>query len=532
MKHKITKSVQTLISALLFSALVGSRATCQQVEHSSSAPMLSSYFDMIASGNYESAGYFWNRAAQERSSKFGIQYENVPLKIDCTSPVVNNLRVMKDFLQPPVRRVEDLLDGKYQKLYYSAIVQGENIEHIYYAQHDGKYYWLIYPQDIYAGDWPVKESEYFRVHIHPDVEKYCNAIMFEEADRFVAQMGDSLRLTTYDMRHLQSTKIDFYYCAADEQVAQITGQRTRGVYDKASSDIISSFFPHHHEVVHLLVDYRLRNLPLFAHPLFEEGLAVHYGGRWGKSTESLMPLGIYLYNEGLVSLDSLLSYQSFKNNAEADIAYPLAALFNRFILEKIDKEKYFALYRKLSGSYQELSALPVDSVKARISRALSFSNWDKLVSAFNEYLKTYKANAYVFIPGNSGKGKDLINGKSVVVKNNGDWLEFEFETGAETKGNLLFGQIEKSKAAVSAMFSEHYGDEIPFEGFRYGVRFDANEAGLYDYSTNLLLAKYIAGVDPSEKYINHQSHKVTFRIRKSLTNGVLPSETGYKFLNH
>ena len=532
MKNRSTDLIKTLFCAIVILLLSGSRANCQEEERVSSAPMLGSYFDMIVSGNYESASFFWNRAAQDRSTKFGIEYENVPLKIDCTSPVVNNLNVMKDYLQPPVKRVEDLFNGKYQKLIFSAIVKGENIEHNYFAQYDGKYFWLTYPQDIYSVGWSVKESEYFRVHIHPDVEKYLTGLMFEEADRFVERMGDSLGLTIYDMRHLQSTKIDFYYCASDEIVAQMTGQRTRGIYDKASSDIISSFFPHHHEVVHLLVDYRLRNLPLFAHPLFEEGLAVHYGGRWGKSTESLMPLGIYLYNEGLVSLDSLVSYNSFKNNAEADIAYPLAALFNRFILEKIDKEKYFALYRKLSGSYQELSSLPADSVKQRISRALSFGDWDQLVSAFNEFLKTYKANEYVIMPGNSGKGKELISDKGFVVKNNGEWLEFEFDAGTETKGNLLFGQIDSSRAAISAMFIEQYRNEIPFEGYRYGVRFDANEAGLYDYATNTLLAKYIAGVDPSEAYINPDSHKVLFRVRKNLTNGVLPSETGCKYLNH
>ena len=532
MKNKSTVSIEPLLCSVLFLILTGSPANGQEEPHASSAPMLGSYFDMIVSGNYESAGFFWNRAAQDRSSKFGIQYENVPLKIDCTSPVVNNLSVMKDYLQPPVKRVEDLFNGKYQKLFYSAVVQGENIEHIYFAQYDGKYFWLTYPQDIYGAGWTIKESEYFRVHIHPDVEKYCTGLMFEEADRFVAQMGDSLGLTTYDMRHLQSAKIDFYYCSSDEIVAQMTGQRTRGVYDKSSSDIISSFFPHHHEVVHLLVDYRLRNLPLFGHPLLEEGLAVHYGGRWGKSTQSLMPLGIYLYNQGLVSLDTLIGYKSFKNNAEADIAYPLAALFNRFMLEKIDKEKYFALYRKLSGSYQELSTLPDDSVKLWVSSALSFGDWDKLTSAFNEFLKTYKTNDYVIVPGNSGNGENLISEKGFVVKNNGDWLEFEFDAGTETKGNLLFGQIDTSQAAVSAMFTEQYREEIPFEGHRYGVRFDANEAGLYDYGTNMLLAKYIAGVDPSDAYINQQNHKVAFRIKKNLTNGVLPSETGYKFLNH
>ncbi len=529
--HKIPNSIQLLIAGFLLLASSGLAAEGQE-PHLSSVPMLSSYFDMMVSGNFESAGFFWNRAAQDRSAKLGIKYENIPLKIDCTSPIVQDLKVMKEYLQPPVKRFENLFDGKFQKLFYSAIVRGNLVEHTYFAEYDGKYYWLTYPQDVYAGNWPIKESEYFRLHIHPDLEKFCNSIMIEEADRFVAQLADTLGLSEYDRRHLQSVKIDFYYCKTDEQVEEITGQKTRGVYDKASNDIISSFFPHHHEVVHLLVDYRLRQLPLFVHPLFEEGLAVHYGGRWGKSTESLMPLGIYLYNEGLVTLDSLLSYQGFRNSAESDIAYPLAALFNRFIWERIGREKYLALYRKLSGSYKELSVLPVDSVKHLILGSVSISTWDELVAGFNDYLKPYKLNKYAAVPGNSGKGKKLIDSQSAVVRNEGEWLEFEFRSESEPKGNLLFGHSESPKIAVSAMFTEHYGDEVPYEGYRFGVRFDVNEAGLYDYATNMLLAKYIAGVDPSPHYFDQPNHKITFRIKKNLTNGILPSETDYKFLNH
>ncbi len=527
--YKTPPHIQSFIIALLMAAFSVSSASAQQT---SSAPMLGSYFEMLVTGNYESAGFFWSRAAQERSSKFGIKYENIPLKTDCTSPIVQNLKVMKDYLQPPVKRYEDLFDGKYQKLFYSSIVGGKQVEHTYFAEFDGQYYWLIYPQDIYARDWPIKESEYFRLHIQPDLEKFCNSVMFEEADRFVEQIGDTLGLSENDLRHLQSAKIDFYYCSSDEQVEQITGRKTQGIYDKASSDIISSFFPHHHEVVHLLVDYRMRQLPLFVHPLMEEGLAVHYGGRWGKSTESLMPLGIYLYNEGLVSLDSLLSFQGFKNSAESDLAYPLAALFNRFILERLDNGKYLALYRKLSGSYPELSDLPVDSVKGRILQAVTIGDWNKLLAAFEDYLKSYKANQFAALPGSSGQGNKLIESPSAAVRNDGDWLEFEFYAAAEPKGNLLFGHDEQVKIDFSAMFKEQYGDDVPYEGYRYGVRFDEYEAGLYDYATNMILAKYITGVDPSPHYFDRPNHKITIRIKKNLTNGVLPSENDYKYLNH
>ncbi|MGH8016176.1 MAG: hypothetical protein ACREBV_08300, partial [Candidatus Zixiibacteriota bacterium] len=252
------------------------------------------------------------------------------------------------------------------------------------------------------------------------------------------------------------------------------------------------------------------------------------------SRESLMPLGIYLQKENLISLDSLLNFRSFKSNADADLAYPLAGLFNQFMMERIGHQKYFALYRKSGGSYQSLVALPVDSVKGMILRAVSISSWEKLTQEFNDFLKSYKSNYYVALPGNTGSGEQVVSSKSVVIRINGEWLEFEFlsENGEVPKGNLLFGKDEQFQSAVSAMFVEQYGNEKAFEGYRFGVRFDVNEAGLYDYAANNLLAKYIEAVEPSQDYYNPQNHKISFRIKKNLTNSVLPSETDYKLLNY
>lgn len=499
-----------------------------KAQHSGAAPMLSSYFDLMVSGNYESASYLWTAAAQERSNKLGIKYKDIPLKMDCTSPIVQDLELMKNYLQPPVKRYENIFDDKAQKLYYSAIVNGKNVQHTYFAEDDGRNYWLTFPQDLYAKDWTIKETQYFRLHIHPKQLEYVNSLLLDEADKFVARIGDSLGLSVYDLRHLESVKIEFFFCDSDELVEKITGFRTRGMYDKASSDIISSFFPHYHEIVHLLADYSLREVSLFVHPLFEEGLAVHYGGRWGKSTESLIPLGVFLYEQGIVSLDSMLDYNKFRSS-EADIAYPLAGLFNRFILEKCGKQKYMALYRKLSGSNARMSALPVDSVKTYILGTVSIGSWEKLVESFESYIKKFKSDNYVAVAGVTNKGEVIISAPEAVVKSNGEWMEFEF---AAPKGNLLFGRVSEPKDFISAMFNEHYENKVPFEGYRYGVRFDVNEAGLYDYATNILLAKFIAGVEPSENYYNQDNHKISIRIKKSLTNGVIPSENDYKLLDH
>ncbi|MGH8015866.1 MAG: hypothetical protein ACREBV_06715, partial [Candidatus Zixiibacteriota bacterium] len=94
MKNSII-SIRVLFIGLMLAAASVQPSSAQ---HSNSAPMLGSYFDMLVSGNYESATYFWNRQAQDRSAKFGIQYDKIPLKIDCASPVIQNLSLMKNYL--------------------------------------------------------------------------------------------------------------------------------------------------------------------------------------------------------------------------------------------------------------------------------------------------------------------------------------------------------------------------------------------------------------------------------------------------
>jgi hypothetical protein len=80
------------------------------------------------------------------------------------------------------------------------------------------------------------------------------------------------------------------------------------------------------------------------------------------------------------------------------------------------------------------------------------------------------------------------------------------------------------------MFEEQYADKRPFEGYRFGVRFDANEAGLYDYAANHVLAKYILGITPSDEYFDPDQNKITIRLKKSLVGDMLPSENDCKLV--
>ena len=496
-------------------------------------PVLSEYFDMLESGNLETAFLLWTEEDQRRSSKFHIEYLDIPLKIDCSSPIVQNLELMRRFLYQPVRSYEALEHGAYASLLYSKMVGADLVEHTYYVKKSGGYYWLTYPQDYFTKEWPVKESRYFRIHYHPDVGKYLNEVLLEEADRFVEDMAGTLKIPGNDVKVIAEKKIEFYYCDSDKTVKEITGQPTKGLFDLPSNDIISANFPHFHELLHFLINYKLRRLPLYTLPIMQEGLAVYYGGRWGKKPTALLDLGVFLYRESFINFDSMLTFRGFHQQSGADISYPVAEVFSAFLLDRLGQDKTFELYLELSGRSGELQALSVEDIQAKIMKATGHKKWADLLADFNTFLDKDIAGRNAASPGKVDDGKVVLEGDGFKVNEDKNWLGFEFSGPADKplRGSLFFGFDERLTGGYSPLFEEQYAlDSLAYNGYRYGVRFDRNEAGFYDYGTNELVAKFIWGITPLEGYYNETDNTVTIRFRKDIFGGRLPDFAKFEFL--
>lgn len=480
------------------------------------------YFDLLASENFETAAMLWTPEAQERSGRFGITYPGLSMRVDATSPVVRNLSTMRYHVTPAAKQAMSLAEnGAYMRLEYNSIVNGELVKWPYYAVLNGEYYSLTYPQDFFCATWPVTESKYFRVHAHPDKVVYLNKAVLDEADHFVERMCDSLKIDKSGRSEIAKAKIEFFFCDKDSTVEVITGQHTKGMLDLASNDIISADFPHFHEVVHLLVNISLKEIPLQTLPLLREGIAVELAGRWGKRSTALLDLGVYLYKEKLVELDSILTYDGFESSGGADIAYPVAGLFTSYLMKKIGPLGYWNLYRQGSFTDYTLDTLGMLEVRRMLVQATGASDWNALVADFTTYLDSASDNMAVARAGVVEGAKTTLEGDGYTVSATKDWICFEFtrDTGA-VHGNLLFSLDQRMVGKRSHLFEEQYGVTQPFEGYRYGVRFDQNEAGLYDYATNELVAKYIWGITPSEEYFDQSARTVKIRFRADLLKDV------------
>ncbi|MEW6050049.1 MAG: hypothetical protein AB1644_03180 [Candidatus Zixiibacteriota bacterium] len=492
---------------------------------------LAEYFDLVASGNLESAGFMWTESAQERANRFGIAYTGVPLRVDATSPVVRQIDDLRGHLQPPVKQAQ-MLDSVFVRLEFSTVVRSQQIQWFYYAHKVGGYFWLCYPQDFYGKDWPVETSKYFRIHVHPERQKFLNPVLLAEADRFVERLADTLQIDKKTVAEIAAKKIEYFYCDSDDAVKAITGQVTKGVFDLASNDIISADFPHFHELVHFMVNLRLKEVPISTLPLLREGLAVRFGGRWGKRPSALVDLGSFMIREKIVEVDSILTAKGFEAGSTADIAYPVAGVLCTYLVDRIGLVKFLELYRSLSGDVTDVDTINHIQVHQALARAVGAGDWSAFQTEFDRYLSDGLARWAMAAPGAVERTKEVFRDGLCSVRQNSEWIQFEFasDSAGPPRGNMLFGRDKGLMDKQSYLFAEQYGTEQAFDGFRFGVRFDGNEAGLYDYGTNELVAKYIWGITPSDQYFNATDHTLRIRFKKSLLGSVKPKSGDFKLL--
>lgn len=526
------KIIKIFIITLALSVLLGISGYSQSREKA--GMMLSEYFDLLASGNIESASYFWSENCRERALKFNIEYNNIPLKEDCTSPIIRNLELMKYYLNPSYKTKILLTPSNYTKLEFSNKVDGIEVKHDYYTANYGGTYWLIYPQDYYSRSWPSIETKYLNIIYHHSLDTYLNQVALNQADKFIENIADSIGLSKADLKLIEEKKITYFYCDSDKTVKKITGHLIKGTYDLASDDIISAFFPHYHEIVHFLINLKLRKLPLYSLPIFREGIAVNFGGRWGKATTALMPVAVYLYKENFISIDSILTMKDFEKNASSDMSYIMAGLFNSYLVDKLGTDNYMRLYLQFSAEMDSLLSLTLSEIKNVIVQKTKNSDWESLLIDFNKYTDLLIKNKSNTVPGKIDKGKQIFSNDNFVIYENKDWVGLEISSQNEKspEGNILFGMQESLKGKNSFLLSEHYKGQQPFEGFRWGIRYDRNEIGFYDYATNHLIGKYIWGITPSDEYYIKSENKIFIKFRKSIASPILDIEKGFKILQN
>ncbi len=355
-----------------------------------------------------------------------------------------------------------------------------------------------------GSQWPVVETEFFIIHHQANLAP--DMVACQKLDSFVRYVLKKIQ-PDHSLELFRKQKMAYYFCD-DATVEKLTGYPTRGMADMTGNAIISSHFPHFHELAHLLVYNSMTNKPAQTLPVVQEGLACLLGGRWGRSSQAILYTGWVHHSFDMGQWEDVLTQDDFYTfSGGADITYPLGAM----ICELVRREAGWAAVRELnermSGSVEYVSSLTAMDVASVVADVCGWPSADAVVTInktmeniWPEYRRCGVAPIKEMplghgriveseIEASAEIWKRIVAGKlsPAVLEQNGTYIRVvasEFPV-------YLLSKKNPHKRAASSLFLEHLPSE-KYEGQRYGLRCDPGNIALYDFASNELVATWVA----------------------------------------
>ena len=418
------------------------------------------------------------------SNRLGIKYEGIKHKFlisyEIPQQIIENIREGNAKYALNIEKI----DEEYSILHFIT----ENYETKYYFKNN----FLISPPYFYYNNWKKIETEHFVFYVSE--QNYFNQYSIDQLENFVKNIFSILKYTKEEIAVLKKEKLIYILCQDEDEIEKLTGYKARGLGNLAYDYLITTYNCHYHEVLHILINLKLKKLPLYTHPFFQEGFAVAFGGRGGYEPGIILNLGKFLESSDLLKFNQLFSTEEYKT-FDVSMSYPLSGLYNSFLINDIGIDEYLKLYleyssKDVTGSLINKSKLPPEL---------------KWIDFVNEYSNKEE----IKIDFADEKFQTLIEDSSYMLKANGkNYL-------VETKGNILISTQEKSDKYVSKIFNEFYPDRN-YNNEKYLIRIDDSEVAVYNLFTNNLIANYVSGFSTDMKPVPKENDYYKFLINQAI----------------
>lgn len=429
--------------------------------------------------NKENVLAYIDKDELQRSQRLGISYTGVEYKalisFDIDESIKNDIKA--NSLQCNIN--EEKLEEDYFKVTFS--VPFKSYSKIFYLK-SGKF---VSPSSYFSRDWKTIESKYFIFKIREP--KYFNDYCIKKLDEFIDSMSLTLNFDEQQMKLLEKEKIYYILCKDENEIEQVTGFNTRGIYIIAFDEIITTYNTHYHELAHLLINYKLKNLSLYTLPFFMEGFAVAIGGRGGISKNVVLDMGWYLQKSGFMVYDSIISNEGFYNE-DASMTYPLAGLYNAFLMKNIGIEKYLELYRFVNGSLEDLKTFNFGKLNLPAN--------DKFIKFLKEYEVTMNISVDDSKKKENGYLKFSIDALRLILP---DDLKEIRDNYVSKKYNEVFYKN---------------ADEVC--KYKYGITADSSSISVYNFYTNDIIASYSVNFSIERKPVQNNNGKYEFYVKETL----------------
>ncbi|MDD4051071.1 MAG: hypothetical protein PHR28_04110, partial [candidate division Zixibacteria bacterium] len=221
------------------------------------------YLAALKEMRWGDAERYWQPEVIERSRRLGIVYTDVPVKYDCASPLMTALSGIQSGAVQVSAAVASP-DSDTTRILVRIMSATDSVTATYYAEKSSAGWRLTSPLYFYSHGWKIRRTAY--ADIYYSDERLINDYACRALDDFVETAGKALRLSPDDFARLKRDRIDYFLCAGDD-MRRLTGYDAQGMTDLQVDAVVSQTLPHEHELTHLLINYRLRQLPLYSLPL-------------------------------------------------------------------------------------------------------------------------------------------------------------------------------------------------------------------------------------------------------------------------
>jgi hypothetical protein len=419
------------------------------------------------------------------SKRLGIQYEGVKNKFLISYEIP--AKIIKEIKNRQINYNIDIqnIDDEYSILNF--VVSSKNYKTKYYFKNQ----YLISPPFFYFIDWERIESEHFIFYVSEPV--FFNQYSIDMLEQFIVEMFSDMNYTREEIQHLKENKIIYILCKDEDEIELLTGYKARGLCNLAYDYLITTYNCHYHELVHLLMNFKLKELPLYTHPFFQEGLAVALGGRGGKEPSVILNLGHFISESEFMDYNELMNANNFKNY-DASMSYPLSGLYNKFLLSSFSFENFVELYRKYSSSNVSQSIISPDDLP-------DISKWE-------DFLDGYSTDN-ISIDFNEESYNSLTENDFYYLKANEEY----YLVG--TKESLLISTPDKQKKYLSKIFRDSYFDK-EYNGEKYLINVNDSEISIYNLYTDNLIANYVSGFTLEMKPVPKENGLYKFTVKKNI----------------
>jgi len=275
------------------------------------------------------------------AKRFGIEYEGIENKFLIANEIPKDLS--NDLLNGKIKYGYKLesLESNFSLL--TITIPSLNLKREYFLKDS----FLVTSAYYHSRNWKTITTDHFQLFVSD--ETLFNDYSINLLGDFINRMTEILSFTETELNQIKEKKIFYFLCKDEEEIQKVTGFTTRGIFILALDYIITTYNTHYHELLHFLINYKLRKLPLYTHPFLQEGFAVAFGGRGGLEAHTISEMGIFLIKSGFANYIELLSKLDFQKT-DASISYPISGLYTDFLIKNIGIDNYIKLYKKYSDT--------------------------------------------------------------------------------------------------------------------------------------------------------------------------------------